>query len=78
MGDSLRTNSVTVVQHRYGQEAGNVYDDAVTAAGNAAMTYMNVSALGIKGIAKRTAKDTAKTVGQNVLDAHAKKTNTNE
>ncbi len=55
---------------RYGQDAGKVYKDAATAAGNAAMTYMNVSSLGVKGIVKRTAKDTAKGVGKRVLEAH--------
>jgi hypothetical protein len=50
-----------------------VYNDAMTAAGNAALTYMHVSSLGVKGIMKKTAKETAKGVGKNVLEAHAPK-----
>lgn len=71
LGGCLKDKSVNVVQHKYGEEAGGVYGDAMTAAGNAAMTYMNVSSLGLKGIAKRTAKDTGKAVGKAVLEAHA-------
>ena len=44
----------------------------MTAAGNAAMTYMNVSSLGVKGLVKKTAKDTGKTVAKNVITAHAR------
>jgi len=32
-----------------------------------------VSSLGVKGIVKKTAKETAKGVGKNVLEAHAPK-----
>merc|ERR1711892_515234 len=35
-------NSAKVVSHKYGGEAGYVFGDACTAAGNAAMTYMNL------------------------------------
>ncbi len=70
LGSKVKDKSVDVVEHRYGQEAGKVYKDSATAAGNAAMTYMNVSSLGVKGMVKRTAKDTAKGVGKAVLDAH--------
>lgn len=62
LGACMKDKSVSVVQHRYGQEAGLVYGDAMSAAGNAAMTYMNVTSLGVKGIAKKTAKETAKQV----------------
>ncbi len=72
LGGKLKDKSVEVVEHGYGQEAGDVYKDAATAAGNAAMTYMHVSSLGVKGMVKRTAKDTAKGVGKRVLDAHVK------
>ena len=73
LGGCVKENSVSVVQHRYGNDAGDVYGDTMTAAGNAAMTYMNVSSLGIKGIAKKTAKQTAKQVGKNVIEAHVDK-----
>ena len=41
--------------------------EACTAAGNAAMTYMNVQSLGVKGLVKKTAKDTGKKVVKNVI-----------
>ena len=46
-------------------------NDSMSAAGNAAMTYLNVQSLGAKGLAKRTAKDTGKTLAKNVINAHA-------
>jgi len=42
----------------------------MTAAGNAAMTYLNVQSLGAKGLAKKTAKNTGKTLAKNVIQAH--------
>lgn len=71
LGGCVKDKSVTIVEHKYGGEAGKVYGDSMTAAGNAAMTYMNVSSLGLKGIAKKTAKQTAKEVGKRVIDAHS-------
>lgn len=67
LGARLKDNSVSVAQHKYGDEAGRVTSDSMTAAGNAAMTYMNVQSLGIKAVAKKTGKETAKQVGKNVL-----------
>jgi len=42
----------------------------MSAAGNAAMTYLNVQSLGAKGLAKKTAKNTGKTLAKNVIEAH--------
>ena len=42
----------------------------MSAAGNAAMTYLNIQSLGAKGLAKKTAKDTGKTLAKNVIHAH--------
>merc|ERR1711994_303775 len=58
LGSSLKKESVQVVEHQYGKEAGVVATDSMTAAGNAAMTYLNVQSLGAKGLAK------------NVIQAH--------
>ena len=71
LGKSVKEESVTVVQHKYGGEAGDVYGEAMTAAGNAAMTYMNVASLGVKGLVKKTAKNTAKGIAKGVLEQHA-------
>merc|ERR1712141_283113 len=67
LGTNVKQNSVKVVSHKYGGEAGSVFGEACTAAGNAAMTYMNVQSLGVKGLVKKTAKQTGKNVVKNVL-----------
>ncbi|CAB4054403.1 SPG20 [Lepeophtheirus salmonis] len=64
LGSSLQTNSVKVVQSKYGTESADVFNDSMTAAGNAAMTYMNVQSLGVKGLVKKTAKETGKEIGE--------------
>jgi len=70
LGTSLKKESVQVVEHQYGKEAGVVATDTMSAAGNAAMTYLNVQSLGAKGLAKKTAKNTGKTLAKNVIEAH--------
>jgi len=70
LGSSLKKESVQVVEHQYGKEAGVVATDSMTAAGNAAMTYLNVQSLGAKGLAKKTAKNSGKTLAKNVIQAH--------
>jgi len=67
LGNNVKENSVKIVNHKYGGEAGAVFGDACTAAGNAAMTYMNVQSLGVKGLVKKTAKDTGKNIVKNVI-----------
>jgi hypothetical protein len=71
LGASLKANTVKVVHQRYGAEAGEVFSDAMTAAGNGAMTYMNIQSLGAKGLLKKTAKETGKSVARNVINAHS-------
>jgi len=67
LGNNVKENSVKIVNHKYGGEAGVVFGDACTAAGNAAMTYLNVQSLGVKGLVKKTAKETGKNVVKNVI-----------
>lgn len=69
LGAQMKDNSVKIVEHRYGAEAGGVWGEAMTAAGNGALTYMNIQSLGAKGLLKKTAKETGKTVAKNALDA---------
>ena len=45
---------------RYGGEAGNATENALSTAGNAYLTAYNAAALGPKGLAKRMAKNTGK------------------
>ena len=77
LGNNLKTNSVKVVSHKYGGEAGGVFGDALTATGNAAMTYMNIQSLGVKGLVKKTAKETGKTVAKNAIAEKSRKSITN-
>jgi len=73
LGANVKENSVKVVSHKYGGEAGGVFGEACTAAGNAAMTYINVQSLGVKGLVKKTARQTGKNVVKNILtDSPAK------
>merc|ERR1712096_39086 len=68
LGNNIKENSVKVVKHKYGSQSGDVFGDACTAAGNAAMTYMNVQSLGAKGLVKKTAKDTGNNIAKNVIN----------
>ena len=68
LGNNVKQNSVKVVQHTYGSQAGDVFGGAVTAAGNAAMTFMNVQSLGARGLVKKTANDTGTSIAKNVID----------
>merc|ERR1712114_114340 len=67
LGVRAKENSVKVVQHKYGLQAGDAFGEACTAAGNAALTYMNIQSLGAKGLVKKTAKQTGKNVAKNVV-----------
>ena len=71
LGTNLKDSSVKIVNQRYGSEAGEVFGDAMTAAGNGAMTYMNIQSLGAKGLIKATAKETGKNVARSVISAHS-------
>ncbi|XP_037087529.1 spartin-like [Pollicipes pollicipes] len=69
LANSLADNTVQLVEHRYGAEAGLVTHHSLHAAGNLAMTGHNVQSLGAKGIAKRVAKDT----GKHLIHEHEQK-----
>ncbi|XP_076312298.1 spartin [Tachypleus tridentatus] len=62
LASCLADETVQVVQHRYGKEASEVASDAVQSVGNLAYATYNFNSLGIKAIAKRTAKDTGKAI----------------
>lgn len=59
---SVSEATVQTMQHKYGDEVGDVTHDAMGAAGNAVLTVWNVKQLGPKAIAKRTLKDTGKAI----------------
>jgi len=71
LGKSVKEESVQVVEKKYGKQSGEVLEDGLTSAGNATMTYMNIQSLGVKGLVKKTAKDTGKQLGKAVLEAHS-------
>jgi len=60
LAKSLADETVTVVQHRYGKPSGELTGNCLYAVGGAAMAGYNLSAIGVKAIAKRTAKDMGK------------------
>ncbi|XP_066977714.1 spartin isoform X3 [Macrobrachium rosenbergii] len=57
---NITDNTVKVVTHKYGEEAGALTDNTMYAVGQTAMAGHNIASLGVKGIAKRAAKDTGK------------------
>ncbi|CAL8081356.1 unnamed protein product [Orchesella dallaii] len=68
LANSLANNTVQIVHHRYGEEAGHLANDTAAAAGGAVMTAWNVQQLGPKSMAKKVAKDTGKQVIKNYKD----------
>lgn len=74
LGKSLTHETVQVVTHKYGEEAGQLTENTMYTAGHVAVAAYNVDNLGIKAIAKRTAKETGKAVLQDLhSDGQAKK-----
>uniref|UniRef100_A0A2P2I2L0 Spartin-like n=1 Tax=Hirondellea gigas TaxID=1518452 RepID=A0A2P2I2L0_9CRUS len=57
---SLTDSTVKVVTHKYGAEAGQLTDNTMYAVGQSAMAGYNIASLGVKGVAKKAAKDTGK------------------
>ncbi|XP_066935589.1 spartin-like [Clytia hemisphaerica] len=70
---TLSKATVQTVQHKYGEEAGDVTHDAMGAAGNALKTVWNVNQLGPKAVAKRALKDTGKAMLRMEDDKSVKK-----
>lgn len=52
---------------RYGNEAAEVVGNALFSVGNLALTTHNVQSLGVKAVAKKTAKDAGKAVLQDYI-----------
>lgn len=62
LGKNLANETVEIVSHKYGKDAGQVTENALYATGNLAWTAHNANNLGVKAVAKRAAKDTGKAV----------------
>lgn len=59
---NLQHATVRTLDHKYGPHVSEATNNAMGAAGYALQTWWNVDNLGIKALAKRTAKDTSKQV----------------
>ncbi|KAG8190341.1 hypothetical protein JTE90_014445 [Oedothorax gibbosus] len=68
LASSLSSETVNIVGHKYGSEVGEVVGTALSSIGNLALTTHNVQSMGVKAVAKRTAKD----AGKEVLKDYAK------
>ncbi|XP_055695523.1 protein spartin [Lutzomyia longipalpis] len=60
LGRSLSTNSVKVIEHKYGPTAGNLASSTFETAGNVFALSHNVRLMTPKGIAKKAAKSTGR------------------
>lgn len=76
LGRSLANETVNVISHKYGSEAGVFTEHALYATGNIAMTAHNANNLGVKAIAKRAAKDTGKAVLNDLAEQRKMKKDT--
>ncbi|KAH8276949.1 hypothetical protein KR026_002685, partial [Drosophila bipectinata] len=62
LGNSLSENSVKIIEHKYGQPAGNLASGTFDAVGNAFVVSQNVNYITPKGIAKKMVKRTGEAV----------------
>ncbi|KAH8248354.1 hypothetical protein KR032_002001, partial [Drosophila birchii] len=62
LGCSLSENSVKIIEHKYGQPAGNLASGTFDAVGNAFVVSQNVNYITPKGIAKKMVKRTGEAV----------------
>ncbi|XP_067122618.1 spartin isoform X1 [Centruroides vittatus] len=65
----LTNETVQTVNHKYGSNASATVDNAMNAIGNMALGAYNINSLGVKAIAKKTAKDTGRAVLEDYIDA---------
>lgn len=59
LGNSLSTNSVRVIKHKYGPSAGNLASVTFDTVGNVINISHNVNMLNPKSLVKKTAKNAA-------------------
>ncbi|KAK4313193.1 hypothetical protein Pmani_015455 [Petrolisthes manimaculis] len=62
LATNITDNTVKVVTHKYGDDVGCLADNTLYAVGQTAMVGHNLTSLGVKGVAKRAAKDTGKAI----------------
>ncbi|XP_038674824.1 spartin a isoform X2 [Scyliorhinus canicula] len=59
---NVAAETVHTVKHKYGSAAGKATDNAVNSAINVGVTAFNIDNLGIKAVARRTAKETGNAI----------------
>ncbi|XP_043548011.1 spartin a isoform X1 [Chiloscyllium plagiosum] len=59
---NVAAETVHTVKHKYGSAAGKATDNAVNSAINVGVTAFNIDHLGIKAVARRTAKETGNAI----------------
>ncbi|XP_006010272.1 spartin a isoform X2 [Latimeria chalumnae] len=64
LANSVASETVQTVKHKYGTDAGKATDYAVNSAINVGVTAFNIDNLGIKAVVKRTAKETGHAILQ--------------
>ncbi|CAG0881398.1 unnamed protein product [Darwinula stevensoni] len=69
LASSFTDNTVKVIQHKYGDEAGAAAADTLYTVGHAAKAGHDIQNMGVKSLAKATAKETGKAL---VKDLHGK------
>ncbi|XP_033110673.1 spartin-like [Anneissia japonica] len=74
LAKSIQLATVDVVNHKYGDAAARLTDDALGTVGNLGVAAYRIDNLGLKAIAKRTAKDTTKAVVADYKEKPAQQT----
>ncbi|XP_030376040.1 protein spartin isoform X2 [Scaptodrosophila lebanonensis] len=74
LGNSLSENSVKIIEHKYGESAGNLACGTFNTVGNAFVISQNVNYIHPKGIAKKMVKKT----GEAVVDDYKRELRRNE
>lgn len=60
LGKNLSSNSVILIEHKYGASAGNVASETFDTVGNIINVSRNINYLTPKGLAKKTVKNAGK------------------
>ncbi|KAL3878358.1 hypothetical protein ACJMK2_030719 [Sinanodonta woodiana] len=70
---NIANETVNIVDHKYGSQAGQLTENALYAAGNIAMTAHNAKNLGVKAIAKRAAKNAGTVLLEDIAESRNKR-----
>lgn len=73
LGENLSTNSVKIIEHKYGTHAGYIAHDTFDTVGNVINLSHNMSLITPKGLAKKTVKGAGKAM---IADFRAKSPST--